>query len=86
MQSPSSSWGSGLILTGLLINPVIPASWEGYKVTRKFRGATYLIEISNPEHVTSGVREILLNGKALDGNMVPVCEPGSVNQVRVSMG
>jgi cellobiose phosphorylase len=71
---------------GLLIHPVIPASWKGYKVTRKFRGATYQIEVSNPGGVSSGVKALLLNGSVLQGNLVPICEPGSVNRVEVRLG
>jgi len=71
---------------GLLINPSIPAEWDGYKITRKFRGATYQIEISNPAHVSSGIKEILLNGESLDGNVLPICKAGSVNQVKVTLG
>jgi cellobiose phosphorylase len=71
---------------GLLIHPVIPASWQGYEVTRKFRSATYQITVSNPDGVSSGVKELLLNGSALQGNLVPVCEPGSVNRVLVTLG
>ncbi|MCK4746043.1 MAG: hypothetical protein KAT15_03370, partial [Bacteroidales bacterium] len=71
---------------GLLINPVIPKAWDGYVVNRKFRGATYRIEVSNPSHVSAGVKELLLNGKQLEGNVVPICKEGSVNQVEVVLG
>ena len=71
---------------GLQINPSIPSAWDGYKITRKFRGATYQIEIRNPAHVSSGIKEMLLNGESLDGNLVPICEAGSVNQVKVTLG
>ena len=71
---------------GLRINPVIPEKWDGYKVTRKFRGATYRIEVSNPDHASSGVRELLLNGEKLDDNLVPLCPHGSVNSIRVILG
>jgi cellobiose phosphorylase len=71
---------------GLLINPVIPEDWDGYVVTRKFRGATYRIEVKNPDHVSSGIRELQLNGERLEGNLVPVCQEGSENQVKVVLG
>ena len=71
---------------GLLINPVIPENWDGYVVTRKFRGATYRIEVSNPDHVSMGVKELQLNGEKLEGNLVPICDADSVNQVRVILG
>jgi len=71
---------------GLRIHPVIPTAWEGYVVHRKFRGAAYRIEVSNPAHVSSGVKELLLNGNRLEGNLVPLCAQGSVNEVRVVLG
>ena len=71
---------------GLQIQPVIPESWEGYTVTRRFRGATYRIEVVNPDRVSSGIREILLNGEAVEGRLVPLCAPGSENTVRVVLG
>jgi cellobiose phosphorylase len=71
---------------GLRIHPVIPDTWSGYRITRKFRGATYKIEISNPDQVSSGVKELLLNGSPLEGNLLPICPAGSVNEVKVTMG
>ena len=71
---------------GLQIHPVIPQNWEGYRVTRKFRGATYLIEVRNPARVSSGVKQLLLNGEQLEGRLVPVCQAGSVNRVEVVLG
>ena len=71
---------------GLQINPVIPSAWKGYRVTRKFRGATYHIEINNPDHVSHGVKEVVLNGTGIDDSLVPICDPGSVNDVKVTMG
>ena len=71
---------------GLLIDPVIPKSWDGYTVTRKFRGATCHIEVANPDHVSRGVREILLNGKKLSAPLIPICREGSIQHVKVVMG
>ncbi len=71
---------------GLVINPVIPKAWDGYVVTRKFRGATYRIEVSNPAHVSTGIAELSLNGEKLEGNLVPICQEGSVNKVGVVLG
>ncbi len=71
---------------GLRINPVIPKAWDGYTVTRRFRGATYRIVVSNPEHTSAGVKELLLNGEKLEENLVPICEEGSDNQVKVVLG
>jgi len=71
---------------GLRINPVVPEAWDGYVVRRKFRGASYHIEVTNPDHVSCGVKELYLNGNRLDGNLVPICKEDSVNQVKVVLG
>lgn len=53
-------------LNGLSVNPCIPASWAGFNVKRRFRGAIYDIEVCN----RSG--KITINGQSLDGNVIPV--------------
>ena len=71
---------------GLQIDPCIPKDWDGFKVTRKFRGATYNIEVKNPDHVNKGIAEILIDGKKLpDGvDILPIYPQGSkVNVVAV---
>lgn len=71
---------------GLKMDPCIPNEWKGYKLTRKFRGATYNIEIDNSAGVSKGVKEILVDGKAIEGNTVPVASEGSKVGVKVIMG
>jgi len=61
---------------GLIIDPAIPAEWDGYEVTRQFRGATYRIRVRNPDHVCSGVKRIKVNGKAIPGHTVPPAPAG----------
>lgn len=39
---------------GIIVDPCIPASWKGFTVRRKFRGAEYTIRISNPEGICKG--------------------------------
>jgi cellobiose phosphorylase len=71
---------------GLLIDPCIPKEWKNYEVTRKFRGATYKIKISNPENVNKGVKMINFNGKLLQSNILPLAHEGSHNTVEVVLG
>ena len=66
--------------------PNIPHEWDGYKVSRRFRGATYEIAISNPEHVCRGVKAVTVDGKAIDGNVLPVFADGKAHQVEVTLG
>jgi cellobiose phosphorylase len=71
---------------GLLIDPCIPASWKGFKATRKFRGATYLIEVLNPGGKSNGVKELTVDGKLLSSNVVPVFGDGKQHSVKVILG
>ncbi len=71
---------------GLCIDPCIPSSWDGFKVKRQFRGATYEISVSNPDHVCKGVKSISVDGELLLDGMLPVFEAGSTHHVDVVMG
>jgi cellobiose phosphorylase len=72
--------------TGLKVDPCIPTSWDGFEITRKFRGALYKIKISNPMHVSKGVKSMKVNGNEISGNIIPPAEPGSENIVNVVLG
>ncbi len=70
---------------GLEVNPCIPADWKGFTVSRKFRGATYKIEVKN-SGVMKGVKKLIVNGTEVAGNIIPMQPAGSVNTVEVIMG
>jgi cellobiose phosphorylase len=70
---------------GLAIDPCIPASWDGFSVQRKFRGTTYQIRVENPEKVSKGVKELWVDGKKTDGNIIPV-QAKKECKVKVIMG
>ena len=61
---------------GLQIDPCICSQWKEYTVRRRFRDAVYEITVKNPDGVCKGVREMLLDGQPVEGNVVP-CTPGS---------
>ncbi len=71
---------------GLMIDPCIPKDWEGYKVSRKFRNATYEVTISNPQKVSKGVKQLIVDGKEVEGNIVPVFSDGKTHEVKVVLG
>lgn len=71
---------------GIEISPCIPKEWDGFKVSRKFRGADYEIEVKNPSHVNRGIVRMTLNGVAVEGMSIPVQPAGSVNAVEVTLG
>ena len=70
---------------GLKIDPSIPHEWDGMKATRQFRGATYDITVKNPNHVCKGVKSMTVDGKAVDGNVIPVMDGGE-HTVEVVLG
>jgi cellobiose phosphorylase len=70
---------------GLLIDPCIPAEWDGFKVTREFRGAIYRIEVKNPDHVCKGVPSVVVDGEQVEGSVVPVFGDGKTHDVKVAM-
>ncbi len=57
---------------GLLIDPVIPSDWKSFKVERIFRGTKYIIEVENPRGVENGIRNISVDGKFIEGNVLPI--------------
>lgn len=71
---------------GLKIDPSIPAAWDGLTATRQFRGATYDIKVSNPDHVNKGIKSVTVDGTAIEGNILPVFEDGKTHTVEVVMG
>ena len=69
---------------GIQIDPCICSQWKEYKVTRRFRGSVYEITVKNPDGVCKGIREIVLDGQQLDGNVIPHT-PGT-HYVTVTLG
>ena len=69
-----SQWILGIRPTydGLIIDPVIPAAWDGFTVTRQFRGKQLNIQIDNKFHTGKGVGEMTLNGNTIAGSLIPV--------------
>ena len=55
---------------GLVIAPVMPKSWQGFKVCRKFRGVTYQIDVQRSGEGNQVSLEI--DGVAINGNLVPL--------------
>jgi cellobiose phosphorylase len=70
---------------GLVVDPCVPGDWREFSVTRRFRGATYRISVSNPDGVCRGVKSCALDGEAIEGNVLPVCTEGT-HDVQVVMG
>ena len=72
-------------LYGLKIAPSIPKSWDGFEMTKDFRGRKLHIVVKNPEHRESGCSAMTLNGEALDGCYIPADKLADVNEVVLTM-
>ena len=71
---------------GLEINPCIPKAWPGFSVRRRFRGAEYAIEVKNPDGISKGVRQLIVDGVPHKGHVVPAFDDGKLHTVEVIMG
>jgi cellobiose phosphorylase len=71
---------------GLMVDPCVPSTWKAFRVTRRFRGATYDIEVSNPDRMEKGVKSLVVDGKKVNGNIIPPFNDGKTHKVKVVMG
>jgi cellobiose phosphorylase len=71
---------------GLLIDPCIPTHWKGFKATRKFRGATYRIEVINPDGKSKGVKTVTVDDAPYKSNLIPVFGDGEEHKVKIILG
>lgn len=71
---------------GLKLDPSIPSDWEGYTLSRLFRGARYNITVKNPSGVCKGVKSIICDGVRLSGKVLPIFPEGSEHEVEVVLG
>ncbi|MDR2374243.1 MAG: hypothetical protein LBD77_09170 [Bifidobacteriaceae bacterium] len=69
----------------LVVDPCVDPAWDGFSVTRQWRGATYRIEVANPRHVSAGVAEVRLEAagspEALDLALDPVLDPATGRRI-----
>lgn len=56
---------------GLQIDPCLPTTAKEYTIQRKFRDAEYTITVKNPDGKESGVTQVVVDGKPIDGNVIP---------------
>ncbi len=71
---------------GLRVDPCIPADWDGFEVTRRYRDATYDIRVRNPDGVSRGIASVSVDGAPVTGATLPLAAPGSRCVVEVVMG
>ena len=73
---------------GLQIDPCVPKDFGSFDLVRRFRDAEYHIHVVNPDNVEKGVKMLLVDGRQIDGNVIPYAhaDAGSAHEVTVVMG
>ncbi len=71
---------------GLSIDPCVPKDFGDFELTRKFREGTYNIKVQNPDRVEKGIKSITVDGKAIDGCVIPYVKGKETYDVVVTMG
>lgn len=71
---------------GLSVNPCIPKEWNEFEIKRSYRGDIYNIKVSNPKHICKGVKLITVDGKVIQGDILPVFADGKAHEIEVEMG
>ncbi|WP_461205470.1 GH36-type glycosyl hydrolase domain-containing protein [Clostridium sp. DL1XJH146] len=71
---------------GLIIDPCIPKAWDKVNITKEFKGAIYNITIENPNHISKGVKRIVVDGEELHTNKAPIFEDEGVHNIVAYIG
>ena len=71
---------------GLSVDPCVPKGFGDFSITRKFREGTYHIQVKNPQNVEKGVVSMTVDGKAVDGHIIPYEKGKEEYNVVITMG
>ena len=87
---PSSASAQGILgiqpdFKGLRVDPCIPKSWPGFTVSRSFRGVEYQIAVKNPNGICKGVKKVVVDGKAIPGNVIPFEAGKKIVKVEITL-
>ena len=56
----------------LVIDPCLPKTMKGYSVVRRFRDGEYAIRVVNKSRSQKGVKKLVVDGKVIEGNRIPL--------------
>ncbi len=70
---------------GLLVEPCIPAEWDGLEIKKVFRGKKLKIQVKNPNHSQKGIKQVTVNGEKLNDSLIPVNILKDINDVTIEM-
>jgi cellobiose phosphorylase len=70
----------------LVLDPCIPQKWEKYSLKYKYLDTRYQIEVTKSQWSNRGVKRVILDGKKLEGNVVPLVNDGKEHKAEVRLG
>jgi len=73
-------------MDGLSVDPCLPTSIKGFSCERLYRGVRYHILVEKPEGVSKGVKQLIVDGAQIDGNVIPFSAGAAECSVKVVMG
>jgi cellobiose phosphorylase len=73
-------------IEGLRIDPCIPTAWPKFTARRVFRGKSIDIEVTNPHGVSRGVKSLTIDGRPIDGNLIPAAQLKDGSRVVAVLG
>jgi cyclic beta-1,2-glucan synthetase len=79
--------GFNLRDTTLFMDPCIPKTWPGFKISFRYHAARYEVIVDNPEGVNRGVRSIDMDGRPhRTTSGIPLQNDGATHQIRITLG
>jgi cyclic beta-1,2-glucan synthetase len=70
----------------MLMDPVIPAAWQGFSLRYRHGEAIYAIQVENPHGFERGVSWVEMDGQRVTGGVVPLERRLVKHQIVVRMG
>ncbi|MBE5855926.1 MAG: glycosyl transferase [Lachnospiraceae bacterium] len=71
---------------GLSVDPCTPSDFGDFSIERSFREGKYFIDVKNPNHVEKGVQKLIVDGKEVEGTVIPYEKGKKEYHVEVVMG
>jgi cellobiose phosphorylase len=71
---------------GLRVDPCLPSAWDGFEATRRYRSATYRIAVRRTPGAPLRVAELVVDGRRVEGNLLPPAPPGTSVTVEAVVG
>jgi cyclic beta-1,2-glucan synthetase len=90
MYRAGVEWILGFRFRGaaLYLDPCIPRSWPGYRITFRYHSSRYELVVENPHGANRGVVRIVADGKELpkDVREIPLADDGAMHKIDVTLG